>query len=403
VRRATVGTVDVSGTTQIMATGSPYSDTWSFTGTGNYNNIGSTAITDTINKKAASVTPNAASKTYGAADPAFTGTLTGFVAADGITATYSRTTGETVAGRPYTISATLSPAGELGNYNITYNTANFTINPKAASVTPNAASKSYGDADPAFTGTLTGFLAADGVTATYSRTAGETVAGSPLTISARLSPAAVLSNYNIAYNTANFAITPRNASVTLNAASKTYGAADPALTGTLSGFLVAEGVTATYTRTAGETVAGSPYTISATLSPAGVLGNYNITYNTAAFTITPRPASVTPDAASKVYGATDPAFTGTLNGFLAADRVTATYSRTAGEIVAGSPYTISATLRPAGVLGNYNITYNTANFTITPKPASVTPDPPSKVYGDADPALTGTLNGFLAADGVTAT
>ncbi|NCU03650.1 MAG: T9SS type A sorting domain-containing protein, partial [Chitinophagaceae bacterium] len=42
-------------------------------------------------------------------------------------------------------------------------------------------------------------------------------------------------------------------------------------------------VTATYTRTAGETVLGSPYTISATL--AGVLSNYNITYNTAGFTI----------------------------------------------------------------------------------------------------------------------
>ena len=73
------------------------------------------------------MTPNAATKTYGDADPAFTGTLTGFLAADGVTATYSRTAGETVAGSPYTISATLSPAGVLSNYNITYNTANFTI------------------------------------------------------------------------------------------------------------------------------------------------------------------------------------------------------------------------------------------------------------------------------------
>ena len=119
------------------------------------------------------MTPNAASKTYGAADPAFTGTLSGFLAADGVTATYSRTAGETVAGGPYTISATLSPAGVLSNYSITYNTASFTIDPKAASVTPNVASKTYGDADPAFTGTLTGFLTADGVTATYSRTTGE--------------------------------------------------------------------------------------------------------------------------------------------------------------------------------------------------------------------------------------
>ena len=111
-------------------------------------------------------------------------------------------------------------------------------------------------------------------------------------------------------------------------------------------------------------MADGPYTISATLSPAGVLSNYSITYNTASFTIDPKPASVTPNAASKIYGDADPAFTGTLTGFLAGDGVTATYSRTAGESVAGSPYIISATLSPAGVLSNYSITYNTASFTI---------------------------------------
>src|SRR5246127_1477184 len=143
--------------------------------------------------------------------------------------------------------------------------------------------------------------------------------------------------------------------------------------------------------------------INSTLSPAGVLGNYDITYNTAEFTIDKKTASVTPDAKSKIYGAADPALTGTLTGFLAADGVTATYSRTPGETVAGSPYTISATLSPAGVLGNYQITYNTADFTIDKKTASVTPNAKSKTYGDVDPALTGTLTGFLAADAVTAT
>src|SRR5207248_2805559 len=162
------------------------------------------------------------------------------------------------------------------------------------------------------------------------------------------------------YNTASFAISKKLASVTPNAANKTYGDADPAFTGTLSGFLAADSVSATYSRTAGETVAGSPYTISAALSPAGVLANYTITYNTASFTINARAASVTPNAANKTYGDADPTFTGTLTGFVAADSVSATYSRTTGETVASSPYTISAVLSPAGVLANYTITYNTA-------------------------------------------
>src|SRR5207244_12861519 len=124
-----------------------------------------------IEKKDAAVTPNAANKTYGNADPTFTGTLVGFLTADGVTASYSRTAGETVAGSPYAISAILAPAGVLGNYNITYNTADFTIDKKDASVTPNAASKTYGEVDPAFTGTVAGFLAGDGVTPIYNRTA----------------------------------------------------------------------------------------------------------------------------------------------------------------------------------------------------------------------------------------
>jgi hypothetical protein len=77
---------------------------------------------------------------------------------------------------------------------------------------------------------------------------------------------------------------------------------------------------------------------------------------------------VTPDAASKTYGTDDPTLTGSLSGFLAADGVTASYSRAAGETVAGGPYTISATLSPSGVLVNYEITYNTADFTINEAP-----------------------------------
>ncbi len=67
-----------------------------------------------------------ASKYCGQADPVFSGTLTGFLAGENITAAYSRTLGEAVDGL-YNISAILNPSGKLGNYDITYNTAKFTI------------------------------------------------------------------------------------------------------------------------------------------------------------------------------------------------------------------------------------------------------------------------------------
>src|SRR5256885_13041087 len=87
--------------------------------------------------------------------------------------------GPTATGVPSAISAALSPASALDNYTITSNTALFTIGRATASVTPNAASKTYGTADPAFTGTLAGFVAADNVTAAYSRAAVGTVKRRP--------------------------------------------------------------------------------------------------------------------------------------------------------------------------------------------------------------------------------
>src|SRR5947199_4208054 len=153
-----------------------------------------------ITKKAASVTPAAASKVYGSVDPAMSGALSGFLVADGVTASYSRAAGETVGS--YTISAALSPAGVLSNYDITYNTASFDITKKAASVTPSAGQhKTYGDADPALSGSTSGFLAADGVTASYSRAAGETVGGD--TYRATLAPAGRRGNCDFTSTTAS--------------------------------------------------------------------------------------------------------------------------------------------------------------------------------------------------------
>src|SRR5881396_3861670 len=126
-----------------------------------------------------------AGKTFGDAD--FTVSAT---ASSGLTATFTASGGCTVSGTTVHITGAGSctiTAHQSGDSN--YNAAadvpgSFTIAPKAASVTPNAASKAYGAADPSplTTGTLTGFLAADGVTASYSRTTGETVGGSLYTI-----------------------------------------------------------------------------------------------------------------------------------------------------------------------------------------------------------------------------
>ena len=111
---------------------------------------------------------------------------------------------------------------------------------------------------------------------------------------------------------------------------------------------------------------------------------------------------MTPNGASKVYGQADPGFTGTLSGFLAGDHVTATYGRTLGDTVPGSPYTISATLDPAAVLANYDVQYNTATFTITPRALTVTAHGVNKGYDDLPDATVTLTDNRLSGDNLTA-
>src|SRR5262249_10404402 len=159
--------------------------------------------------------------------------------------------------------------------------------PAGVQVAAAAKTKVYGDADPALTYHITSGSLVNGDTFSggLTRAAGAGVGSYAI----QQGTLALSNDYSLSYVGADLTVTPKAASVTPNPAGKTYGDGDPALTGALSGFLSGDGITAAYSRTAGEAVAGSPYTISATLSPSPALANYTITYNTAPFTITARP------------------------------------------------------------------------------------------------------------------
>ena len=150
-----------------------------------------------ITKATLAIDADDASKNYGADDPTFTYTLPGFAGSedestaaglDG-SASCTRDAGETVDGSPYTITCT---PGTLvaDNYDFeTGETGELTINQATLSVNAENQTKDFGDDDPAFTYTLTGFADSEdedsaGVTgdAACDREAGETVAGSPYTI-----------------------------------------------------------------------------------------------------------------------------------------------------------------------------------------------------------------------------
>src|SRR5439155_13720035 len=124
--------------------------------------------------------------------------------------------------------------------------------------------------------------------------AAPTVAGSPYAITPSAAVGTGLTNYTIIYKDGKLTVSKRPATWTTNPNSKTYGYADPVPLTTGSGdFLVADGVTATYSRAPGETVLAGLGRITAWTGPAGALTKYTITYEGASLTINARPATGT--------------------------------------------------------------------------------------------------------------
>ena len=367
-----------------------YTATVSLAADANFNAASSSATTFTIAKAAPVVTvtvgiytytgspqgPNA----YTTAPTGDTGAATWSYVGTGTTVYPASATKPTAAG---TYTATVSLAADA-NFNAATSSATaFTITAKAASVTPNAASKVYGAADPVFTGTLTGFLTADNVTAVYSRVAGETVLGSPYAISAVLSPAGVLTNYTITYNTANFTITAKAASVvTVTVGNYTYTGSPQGPdafttvptgdTGAATWSYVGTGST-TYPASATKPTLAGTYTATVSLAADA---NFNAASSSAtAFTIAKRPLIVSANPRTKVFGSVDPSLT---------------YQITSGALVSGDIFTGALTRSPGEAVGTYSITQGTltagnnylvtfvgSTFTITaPVFIPVIPPPP---------------------------
>ncbi|WP_207514102.1 MBG domain-containing protein [Longitalea luteola] len=201
----------------------------------------------TITPKAITVTADGQSKIYGDADPALTYSYSpALVGTDLFTGSIVRTPGEDAG--VYSIDqGTLALSS---NYTITYNSNNLTITPKAITVSAEAKTKTYGDADPALTYTYSpALVGTDGFTGSLERTAGEHVG----VYTINQGTLVLSSNYNLVYTGNSLTITHKTIHVTAEAKTKTYGDADPALTYTYSPALVGTDVfTGALGRTPGE-------------------------------------------------------------------------------------------------------------------------------------------------------
>jgi hypothetical protein len=158
----------------------------------------------TVTKRTATVTAGDGTKVYGSADPAIGATSTGFAPTDGITVSATRAAGEDVG----TYATTATASGDLSNYDVSYVAGSFTITKAALTLVADNQTRPYLNANPALTGTLTGVVAGDGITASYSTTAVlSSLPGAYPITGALADPNGKLGNYSVSITHATLTIT----------------------------------------------------------------------------------------------------------------------------------------------------------------------------------------------------
>lgn len=223
-------------------------------------------------------------------------------------------------------------------------------------------------------------------------------------------------NYTYSATTTDLsAITVKTLTYTADPANRTYGAANPAFSGTVGGFVPGETQAGA---TTGTLVFATPATVA---SPIGAYaingsgltassGNYVFVQappNATAFTITAAvapsahlPLTITADNKAKVYGAALPAFTASYAGFVNGDT---------SASVTGLQFTTSATL--GSNVGTYTITpfgavapstyvlgYVAGTLTISRAPLTITANSLSRLFGETTPPFTASVTGLVNGD-----
>ncbi|WP_447854334.1 two-partner secretion system adhesin CdrA [Pseudomonas aeruginosa] len=359
----------------------------------------------TITKALLNVIADAKTKVYGDADPSLTyqvsGLKNGDTAGSILTGGLNRAAGENVG--VYGINQ-----GDLalnsGNYDLSYQGNNLTITKALLNVIADAKTKVYGDADPSLTYQVSGLKNGDTAGAvlnggSLSRVAGENVGVYGIN---QGDLALNSGNYDLSYQGNNLTITKALLNVIADARTKVYGDADPALTYQVSGLKNGDTAGAVLNGGSLSRVAGENVGVYG-INQGGLAlnsGNYDLSYQGNNLTITKALLNVIADGKTKVYGDADPSLTYQVSGLKNGDTAGAvlnggSLSRVAGENV--GVYGINQ-----GDLalnsGNYDLSYQGNNLTITKALLNVIADAKTKVYGDADPSLTYQVSGLKNGD-----
>ncbi|MGU3496641.1 MBG domain-containing protein, partial [Xanthobacteraceae bacterium A53D] len=353
-----------------------------------------------VTRRALTITADAQSRIYGNANPT-SGGATGdnLLNGDTITSVTLGTNATTTSGiGTYDLTSSGADGTGLSNYDITYatRTGGLSVTPRALTITANAQTRIYGNANP-MSGGATGdnLVNGDTITSVTLGTNATTTSGvGTYDLTSSGADGSGLSNYDITYatRTGGLSVTRRAITVAANAQNRVYGNANPLLTYAIGGMGLV----------AGDSLSGALATTATGLSNVGTYGitqgtldnaNYAISYTGADLAVTPRALVITADARSRIYGNANPTFgSATGDDLVNGDTITGVTLGTNATTASGvGTYDLTGSSATGTGLSNYDITYatRTGGLTITPRALTITADAQGRIYGNANPASGG--------------
>ncbi|MCD8525983.1 MAG: filamentous hemagglutinin N-terminal domain-containing protein [Alphaproteobacteria bacterium] len=397
----TSAVIDTLATASSVANATSNVGNYAITGTGaidnNYNFIYANTGILSVTKATLTATTQNATREYGDANPALSVVYTGFKNSETSAVIDTLASASTIATQAsnvglYSITAT---GATDNNYNFTYvNSGNLDITKAAITVQIEDKSRIYGEANPAFTLSYSGFKnGQDSSVFTAQATASSTAdvfsnAGSY----AITGSGATADNYDFTY--ANGTLTVGKATLTATAGNGTreYGDANPTFDVTYAGFVNGDDEADIDTLAIASSAGTSANVGTHAVIASGALdNNYIFTYVDGSLTITKATLTATADNAAREMGNANSTFGVTYTGFKNGENagVIDTPASVTTLADAASPEG-DYTLTPLGATdNNYDFIYVDGILSITPETIVVPPSPtPSQPSPGSTPVLS---------------
>ena len=375
---------------------------------GDNNFIGSTssALTERVKKSGLTVTANTQTRQYGQPNPLFAASYSGFVNGD---------TTSVISGAP-NFSATADANSPVGAYSIipgigTLAAANYdftsfvagalTVTKAPLTVTAEDQSREYGDNNPVFTFSYSGFVNSDDARVISGEPSLDTIAGSSSPVGSYDIQIAqgnlAAENYDFTFVPGSLVIKVATLTVTPLDVDRGYGQSDPGFQGIITGQKNGESFTGTFGTTAMESSPVGTYEITVISVSGATLSNYDLVRNAGRLTVALTPLSITAADQSRTYGQDNSAFQVSYSGFVLGEdpavlqgALTYTTAATAASSVG------SYQIMPGGMSSpNYAMSFLSGTLTVTKAELTVKADDQSREYGDANPVFTASYRGFV--------